>query len=71
MQFKDIKNNLTLINSIPFLDRNYQARSITAVPDINNNGADEIAVIGSNINGKGKMEMRDSKTKAVLRSVLY
>ncbi len=71
VQIKDIKNNLTLINSIPFLDKNYQARSITAVPDINSNGADEIAVMGSNINGKGKMEMRDSKTKAILRSVAF
>ncbi len=71
VQIKDIKNNVTLISTIPFLDRNYQARSITAVPDINANGADEIAVLGSNISGKAKMEMRDSKTKAVLRTVLY
>lgn len=71
VQIKDIKNNLALINSIPFLDKNYQAKSITAVPDINSNGADEIAVMGSNINGKGKIEMRDSKTKAILRAVNF
>jgi Lectin C-type domain len=71
VQIKDIKNNLTLISTIPFLDRSYQARSITSVADINANGADEIVVIGANANGKAKMEMRDSKTKAVLRVVNF
>jgi hypothetical protein len=36
------------------------------------NGADEITVAGINKNtGKVKMEMRDSKTKAILQTVVF
>jgi Lectin C-type domain len=72
VQIKDVLHDLTIVNNIAFLDGNYKAKTISVSPDTNRNGADEISVLGIHKNtGKAKMEMRDSKTQAVLRTVLY
>lgn len=72
VQIKDVKHNSTLIKSITFLDSNYRPKAISASPDINGNGADEITVLGLHqTTGKAKMEMRDGKTGAVLKTVAF
>lgn len=71
VQIKDARNN-NLIKTITFLDTNHRPSAISVSPDLNNNGADEIAVLGLNqVTRKARMEMRDSKTGAVLQSVEF
>lgn len=72
LHIKDVKHNLITVNSIPFLDNNYLPKTISVSPDSNHNGSDEITVLGINKNtGKIKIEMRDSKSKAILRTVAF
>jgi hypothetical protein len=72
VQIKDVKHNLTIVKNIPFLDSSYKPKSINVAPDLNGNGSSEIVMLGISKNtGKSKMEMRDSKTAAVLRSVVF
>lgn len=63
-------NGETLQTISFFNSSNYTPLSITVIPDQNDNGADEITVIGSSLTAPGKVtsETRDSKTKAVLAS---
>jgi Lectin C-type domain len=72
VQIKDVKNNQKIINSITFLGSDYKPESIGVLPDINGNLSNEIIVFGRHIeSGKGKMEIRDSKTKAILNTVAF
>ncbi|MEQ1558165.1 MAG: C-type lectin domain-containing protein [Methyloglobulus sp.] len=72
VQIKDVNHNLTIVKNITFLDATYKPKSINVAPDLNGNGSSEIVMLGtSKTTGKSKMEMRDSKTGAVLRSVVF
>ncbi len=72
VQIKDVKNNVNIVKTITFLDSTYKPKSINVAPDLNGNGSSEIVMLGtSKTTGKSKMEMRDSKTAAVLRSVVF
>lgn len=71
LQIKDDKSNV-FIKNITFLDSNYKPISISVTPDTNANGSDEVAVFGIHkTTGKGVMQMRDSKTKAILKAISF
>lgn len=71
LQIKDDKSNV-FIKNITFLDSNYKPISISVTPDTNANGSDEVAVFGVHkTTGKGVMQMRDSKTKAILKAISF
>lgn len=70
VQIKDAKNNNKVLKTLNFLGGQYAPKAVNVVPDANGNGFSEIIVLGSNKNtGKGKSEIRDSKTDTVLDAV--
>jgi hypothetical protein len=67
VQIKDVQKNVAIAN-ISFLDSSYAPQAISAIPDINNNGYDEIIVSGKHKTAQDVIiEIRDSKTKKLLR----
>ncbi len=65
---KDIKNNAKKLKTISFLSAGKQARTLNALPDSNDNGADELSVLGVSSDGTATTETRDSDTGAKLFS---
>jgi Lectin C-type domain len=69
---KDAKNNGALLKTLRFLGTAFEPKAITATPDTNGNGASEITVLGINkTSGQAKSETRDSKTGALLKSIVF
>lgn len=69
---KDAKNNGALLKTIRFLGTGYEPKAITATPDANGNGSNEITVLGiSKANGAAVSETRDSKTGALLKKTTF
>jgi Lectin C-type domain len=67
IQIKDIKNIQAPVGRLSFLNSNYKPISISVTLDTE---SDKITVFGIHkTNGKGIMEMRDSKTGKILKSV--
>lgn len=68
VQIKDAKNNSKVLKSIKFLNKTYQPRALSVMPDTNNNGFDELTVLGILKTGKATSETRDSGTGVKLFS---
>ena len=67
---KDSVSN-KLIRSFGF-DPNYPPGELRVVPDVNGNGASEIAVFGKNSNNQTqKAQVKDGKTKKLIRNVFF
>lgn len=69
---KDAKNDQVLLNTLRFLDSNYDPKEISVSPDLNGNGYNEITVLGTRkSNNAIKAETRDSKTGELLNNVAF
>ncbi|MDD5274710.1 MAG: C-type lectin domain-containing protein [Methylovulum sp.] len=68
VQIKDAKDNSKVLKSIKFLNKTYQPRALSVMPDTDNNGFDELTVLGILKTGKATSETRDSSTGAKLFS---
>lgn len=69
---KDAKNDSAFLNTLHFLDTNFNPKAISLYPDINHNGYPEISVLGVfKTNNTLKAETRDSQTGAVLNDTKF
>jgi len=66
VEIKDAKNNKRILKKFNVLGTGYVPRNITATPDTDNNGKDELSIIGiDNTTGKAKSETRDSNGQLI------
>lgn len=70
IMIKDAANNKKTLKNFSVLGPNFTPKSITRAPDLNNNGTDELSILGIDNSSSGaRVETRDSQSDLIERII--